>query len=217
MSRSKITRLISVFLSIIITWTNVVFSSLPQGVSVSTPSGLVPVEKLKVGDKVLSYDFNTTDTKKALVEVAITKIDKHLLECGFTIYTGKYRWIDTSPQQLFFVLKATHDKKGNLLALADFVQAQLVQAKLVQAQHLNVGDMLIDVNMSYIPITKIKRADCCATKKNKNSKIIEIKAVKIYAYAIEVEKSLCFIVSENSWGKDVEPHLLLTRNGAPEC
>jgi len=169
------------------------------------PSGLVPVEKLKVGDKVLSYNFNSTKTKTILTKVKITKIDKHLLEACFSIYTGKYRWIDASPQHLFFALLAERNESPDVSVVADFVEAQ----------YLNPGDMLIDVDMHCIPITKIRRADCCTIKKDKHSRPVEIYSVKIYAYAVEVEEPHTFLVSESNCYEELECRLLLTHNGIP--
>lgn len=163
------------------------------------------VEKLKVGDKVLSYNFNSTRTEIILTEVKITNIDKCLLEAGFLIYTGKYRWIDASPQHLFFALQAGKDKGKNISIMAD----------LVQAQYLNEGDMLIDVDMSCIPITKIRRADCCTIKFDKKNRPIKTQTVKIYAYAVEVEEPHTFLVSENSEYENQICRLLLTHNGLP--
>ncbi len=205
MKKIKLINVIYLFLGFIFSWFKLVQSSLPEGTLVATSTGLVKVEKLKIGDKVLSYNFNSTKTETILTEVKITKIDKCLLEAGFSIYTEKYRWIDSSPQHLFFVLKAGEDKEKNISVMADFVQAQ----------YLNAGDMLIDVDMSCIPITKIRRADCCTIKFDKKKRPIKIQTVKIYAYGVEVEEPHTFLISEKSEYANQERRLLLTHNGLP--
>ena len=114
MNNIKLIRIIFLFLNFIVLCFDLAQSNLTQGTLVATPTGLVKVEKLKVGDKVLSYNFNSTRTEIILTEVKITNIDKCLLEAGFLIYTGKYRWIDASPQHLFFALQAGKDKGKNI-------------------------------------------------------------------------------------------------------
>jgi len=205
MKKIKLVNIKYLFLCFIVSWFNLVQSSLSQGTFVVTPTGLVKVEKLKVGDKLLSYNFNSTRTEAILTEIKITNIYKCLLETVFSIYTGKYRWIDASPQHLFFALQAGKDNAKNISIVADFVQAQ----------YLNEGDMLVDVDMSCIPITKIRSADCCTIKFDKKNRPIKTQIVEIYAYAIEVEAPHTFLISEKSEYVNQKCRLLLTHNGLP--
>lgn len=87
-------------------------------------------------------------------------------------------------------------------------------ADFFQAQYLNPGDMLIDVDMSCVPITKIRRADFCTAKLDKKS-IVEVRSVKIYAYAVEVDAPHTFLVSEKACYEEQMCRLLLTHNGIP--
>ena len=85
MSSVKMIRVLSLCLSIIISSIYLVVPSLPIGTLVATYGGLVPIEKLKLGDKVLSYDLNLPNPEDAIIEVAITNIEKHFADFVFDV------------------------------------------------------------------------------------------------------------------------------------
>lgn len=73
MNSTKRIRVLWLCLSIIISTFNWSLSSLPTETMVATSSGLMPIEKLKVGNKILSYNFGAPKTEGAIIEVVITK------------------------------------------------------------------------------------------------------------------------------------------------
>ncbi len=215
-SLSKL-RIPSLCLSIIFSCFNYGFSGLVSGTLIATPCGLIPVEKLNVGDKVLSYDISTQNPEDALIEVSITKIDKHLADTIFGIITENENWVDVSPQQLFFTFKPT-DAQSDNAAIVDFVQAQ----------NLTTKNMIIDINMSCIPIVEINKTELNGTpaqqysekiKKDKHDKIVAIekRMVKVDVYSIEVEEPHTFLVADKSYfAKNKNHHLFIAHNGLAE-
>jgi len=195
MSGVRMIRVLSLCLSIVISSFNFGFSSLVTGTLVATSRGLVSVEKLKVGQRILSYNLEASKPKDAIIEVAITKIDKHATDTVFTIYTSEDRWVEVSPQQLFFTLKS----KSNDLT-ADFVQAQ----------YLNTENMLIDVDLNCVPIFDMHKLELSGSypkqyvEKIERGKHNRIKSaekifITIDVYAIEVEKPHTFLISDKTY------------------
>lgn len=209
-------RVLSLCLSIIFLCFNYGISGLVTGTLIATSRGLIPVEKLNIGDKVLSYDISTQNPEDAIFEVAITKIDKHLADTIFGIITENENWLDVSPQQLFFTLNPADAQSGNT-AVVDFVQAQ----------YLTIKDMLIDINMSGIPIVEIHKTELNGTpaqqysdkiKKNKHNKVVAVeeRMVKVDVYSIEVEEPHTFLVADKSYlVKNENHHLFIAHNGLP--
>ncbi len=196
------------------------FASFPTGTRVATSDGLVAIEKLSVGDKVLSYDLNETDTNKKIIEVTVTEINKHIADSIFTLYTADGGWVEASPQQLLFTIKSTRDKtieQASDTLVMDFVQAQ----------YITTDYMLIDEHLTCVPITKAVRTELRTTypqqysekiKRNRRNEItsIEKRIVNIDTYAIEVEEPHILLISDRSCDKTTsKPRLLLTHNGIP--
>jgi hypothetical protein len=219
MSNTKIIHILSLCLVIINSSFSPVFPSLPVGTLVATSHGLVPVEILKVGDKVLSYDFEAQHPDQAIIEVAITKIDKHLADAVFTLNMEGYRCIKASPQQSFFTLKATPNQSTDISAVT-----------FIQAQDITTNDLLIDSNMYCIPIINVGKKTLSNIdlqryfnfnnhknhKKDKNIMSINKYIATFEVYAIEVEEPHVFLVADQSCiGRDDKPHLLITHNGLP--
>src|SRR3990172_13344268 len=105
----KTIRVLFLCLTIIASSFDFGFSGLVNNTLIATRGGLVPIEKLKVGDKVLTYDLNETNPEETIIEVAVTQINKHLTDSVFTMYTTEdggteSGWVEASPQQLFFTL-----------------------------------------------------------------------------------------------------------------
>ncbi len=216
----KTIRFICLCLSLIFSHLDLCRSSLPAGTQIATSNGLVSVEMLGVGDKVLGYDLNETDPNKRIIEVAVINIDKHLADSIFTLYTTEGGWVEASPQQLFFTLESTvgqaADQVGKILVM-DFVQAQ----------YITTDYMLIDEHLTCVPITKAVRTELRTTypqqysekiKRNRRNEItsIEKRIVNIDTYAIEVEEPHILLISDRSCDKTTsKPRLLLTHNGIP--
>ena len=194
-------RMLCIFFSIISLF-NSVYSSLPSGTKIATSKGLVCVEKLKVGDKVLSYNAGASEHENAIVEVVVTNVDKHLTESVFSIYTGKHVWIDASPKQLFFAIDRSKDP-DNKTATVNFVEAQ----------YLTTDHELVDSSMQFVPIVKIGKAELCTTKHS-----VEKTMIKVYVYALEVEEPHTLLVAESFYDENIydKPRLILTHNGIPE-
>ena len=144
--KSQLTVLL--FISFIVLWHSSIFSSFATGTPVATSRGLVPVEKLKVGDKILSYDFEETNPDERIIEVAVTKIDKRATDSVFTLYTAQDRFISTSPQQLFFTFMASSNQPDDISAV-----------NCIQAQYITTEDMLIDASLNCVPIVEISRLE----------------------------------------------------------
>ncbi len=117
---TRIIRILGLILSSIVLWVDQGYSGLPAGTLVATRCGLMPIEKLKRGDKVLSYDLNETNPDEIIVDVAITNISKHEADSVFTLCTAEGGFIDASPQQLFFTLTAKSNQSDEPLIM-DFV------------------------------------------------------------------------------------------------
>lgn len=179
MNNPKKLRILLLCLSIIISKFDSAFSSLVKGTLVATPGGLVPVEKLKVGDKVFSCNLDETEPGKKMITVAITGIDKHMTDSVFTMCMGKDRFVMTSPQQIFFTLNATPGQTFDISAI-DFIKAQ----------HITTKHMLIDVNMVCFPITHKGKLELY-TKKTRG--------ISIEVYALEVEEPHVFFISDSSY------------------
>jgi hypothetical protein len=218
MSSTKTLRVLWLCFSVIISTFDWGLSSLPAGTMIATSSGLVPIEKLKVGNKVLSYNFGAQNPKDAIIEVAITKVDKHLADSIFTLHSAKNRWVEASPQQLFFTIKTKQDQLSDTSAV-----------ELVKTQYITTDSMLIDVDLRCVPIVRIMKTELsCSPQqyiekiaKDKHNKIKSITTIPVHIdmYAIEVEEPHTFLISDSSYDehtwKPGEPRLFLTHNGIP--
>ncbi|MFA6263710.1 MAG: hypothetical protein WC630_04710 [Candidatus Babeliales bacterium] len=215
MIRTQITRVLWFCFSIIVFHNDVVLSSLLEGTLVATAHGLVPIQNLKVGDKVLGYDLNAPSYDEALCEVAVTKINKHLTESLFTICT-KDGWVEASPHQLIFTLIPEEPQNGDACVM-DFVQAQ----------DITKSCMLIDAHMNCLAIEETNRLNLSCSypeqyiekvKRNRHKKVTKVVRLIVNAdvYALEVEEPHVFLIAENPHATDMSrTRLFLTHNGIP--
>ena len=215
MIRTQITRVLWFCFSIIFFRSDVVLSSLLEGTLVATAHGLVPIQTLKVGDKVLGYDLNAPNYNEALCEVAVTKINKHLTESLFTVCTEN-GWVEASPHQLIFTLIPEAPQNGDACVM-DFVQAQ----------YITKSCMLIDAHMNCLTIVETNRLNLSCSypeqyvekvKLNRHKKVTKVVRVIVNAdvYALEVEEPHVFLIAENPRATDIsKTRLLLTHNGLP--
>ncbi len=191
-----------------------VLASLLEGTLVATAHGLVPIQNLKVGDKVLGYDLEEPNHEKATREVAVTKIEKHLTDSLFTLCT-EAGWVEASPHQLIFTLLP--ETSENKVRVMDFAQAQ----------YITEDCQLIDTQMKCLPIFETNRMELSCTypeqyaekkKHGKHKRVKEVSRCKVSVnmYALEVEAPHVFLISENPYVKDItKTKLLLTHNGIP--
>jgi len=114
---------------------------------IATPGAFVPINNLKVGDKVFSYNFNARP-EEFLIEVAVKKIECNNADSVFSFWLEGERRIHASPQQMIFTARQEIDEEENIHFIIE----------LTQAQYLMPGQLVIDWNLNLIPITlKIKR------------------------------------------------------------
>jgi hypothetical protein len=215
MIRTQMSRVLWFCFSIIFFSSDVVLASLLEGTLVATAHGLVPIQTLKVGDKVLGYNLNAPNYNEALCEVAVTQINKHLTESLFTICT-KSGWVEASPHQLIFTFIPEEPQNGDACVM-DFVQAQ----------DITKDCMLIDAHMNCLAIVETNRLKLSCSypeqyiekvKRNRHKKVTKVVRVIVNAdvYALEVEEPHVFLIAENPHATDMSrTRLLLTHNGIP--
>lgn len=206
---ARIIHLLLFFLTILSCFNKDTCASLLEGTLVATSQGLVPIQNLKVGDNVLGYDLKETNHEKAIKEVAVTKIEKHLTDSLFTMCT-EAGWVEASPHQLIFTLLP--EKAENKVRVMDFVEAQNITEEY----------QLIDTQMKGLPIFETNRMELsCAGQeqyadKKKHDKHKRVKEVSVNMYALEVEAPHVFLIGQNPYVKDIaKTKLLLTHNGLP--
>jgi hypothetical protein len=213
MIRMQIARIL-LFFSISSLYHNVIFASLLEGTLVATIHGLVPIQALKVGDKVLGYDLEEPNHEKATREVAVTKIEKHLTDSLFTLCT-ETGWVEASPHQLIFTLLPKKPENKDL------------EMDFVPAQYITEECQLIDTKMKCLPIFETNRMSLICTgteqyvekkKHGKHKRVEEVNRCKIVVnmYALEVETPHVFLIGENTYVNDItKTRLLLAHNGIP--
>ena len=214
MINTRIARILAFCLSFIISFSNIVNASLLEGTLVATAHGLVPIQNLKVGDKVLGYDLKEPNHEKATREVAVTKIEKHLTDSLFTMCT-ETGWVEASPHQLIFTLLP--ETPENKVPVMDFVEAQNITEEY----------QLIDTRMRHLPIFETNRMalSCAGSEqyvekkkhgKHKRGQKVSRRKVRVDMYALEVEAPHVFLIGENPYVKDItKTKLLLIHNGIP--
>lgn len=205
----------ALLLSIFLILTPTTFASIAEGSSIATPNGLVRIENLKVGDKVLGYDVTAADPSKRVKPVSITNIRKHGVDTLFTLYTAEQSrgWVAASPSQLFCALmvNATSGRYS-----FDFVQAQA----------LSTNKLVIDDALHLVFLKDISQLNLSGTYPNqyvenimrdKRGRIIssEKRYITINVYALEVEQPHTFLVWDHTYHDDGKPRLLVTHNGIP--
>lgn len=215
MIRTQIYRILWFCFSSIFFCNDVAFASLLEGTLVATAHGLVPIQNLKVGDKVLGYDLNAPSYNEALCEVAVTKINKHITDALFTLCT-KDGWVEASPHQLIFTLIPASSEPGDAHVM-DFVRAQ----------NITKSCMLIDAQMNCLTIVETNRLNLSCSYpeqyvekviRNRHKKVTKVVKVIVNAdvYALEVEEPHVFLIAENPHATDMsKTRLLPTHNGIP--
>jgi hypothetical protein len=219
MNNLKTIRLLNFFILFISSF-NPLSSSLHKGTLVATSHGLVCIERLKVGDKILSYDFNAKDPANAIIEVSVTKTEQLLTNTVFTIYTGddgkfnEEQFVQASPQQLFLTFKTLPNQPADISAV-NFIQTQYIMPK----------DLLVDAQMQSVPITYMHALELKGAQnqyverieRDKHGiKLIERRYITVDMYAIEVEAPHTFLIANCSYYiKNNQYHLLITHNGLP--
>ncbi len=185
------TRAIGIFL-IIITWVEWGYSSFPSGTLIATRDGLIPIELLRVGDKILGFNAD-----RSAVDVAVTRIDKHLTDSVFMLYTAKDRFVMASPRQKFLMLKAFPNQMVEISAL-DFLEAQNITPEYA----------FLDCDTCCHPVIYKDKMELY-TKESRD--------VTVEVYALEIESPHVYLVSDSSYLYDESKkhNLLITHNGMP--
>ncbi len=216
-SLSKL-RMIFLYLCFTSLYFNFVYSGLADTNKVATLNGLVAIKDLRVGDKVLTYNFNATIPEESINEVAITKIEKNFADSLYGFYLEGNRYLNASPQQMVFTGKQEFDENGN----------PHIVIELVQAQYLTTEHMLVDWNMNLIPITDICKMILYEEKRvHKNylgglitkGKTIVTKFERFDMYSLELETPHIFLVPaikmDYNLKDDPDMPLILMHNGLP--
>lgn len=90
-------RVLLLLLSFIFSWHITSSAGLAEGSLIATVQGPVPIQDLKVGDRVISYK-----TDGSLVQAAVTKVLQHRTDSLFCLYITPQKFIIASPHQLFY-------------------------------------------------------------------------------------------------------------------
>jgi hypothetical protein len=186
MNSTKIIRVLWLFFCIIVLRFNFCFPSLLVDTPVVTPHGMIPIQNLKTGDKVFTFDFNQPNPKEGVVEVTVKKITKHLTNTVFLFYTSEGHTIGASPQQLFFAFTNTPNHQKDMLEV-DFAQAEYMTTKYMFADYR----MFIDQQVLSTLISSIEKIELSSTYPQYRKKIngYNVKRVQTnaFVYALEVD------------------------------
>ena len=135
---------------------NSIFASIATGTLVKTPQGLVPVENLKVNDKVVTPNFNklisedSIEVENPLLEIAITNISSSIKDNIVTIKTDKGN-IQTDEDQLFYefqsrnFIKAKDIKPENLFI--NFADNTFDFCQCIEIEKLNTPTLLYEITL----------------------------------------------------------------------
>jgi len=97
MVMKKTTKLTLLFLQLTFFFNSTIFPAIASGTLVATPNGHIPIEKLRVGNKVVGYCHKC----KSLLETPIKKIKRKIIEEIFVILTETEK-IEVSKDHLFY-------------------------------------------------------------------------------------------------------------------
>jgi hypothetical protein len=203
------------FFPIIVLHFDLFLSSLLIDTPVVTPRGAIPIQKLKVGDKVFTFDFNQSNPKEGVIEVTVKKITRHLTNTVFLFYTSEDRTIGASPQQLFFALKNTPYQQDEVLEV-DFAQVECMTSEYMFADYR----MFIDQHIRSTPIGRVEKIELSSTypqyREKVNGSWVKRVQINAFVYALEVDGPHTFLISENPcYKEDGYPRAFLVHNGVP--
>ena len=168
---------------------------LPAGSPVWTPSGVIYIENLKLGDEVFSYDNGT------LVKKKITNFWNNGYKKITTVHLNG-GILKSSPEHKVAILKKEYfsDKKSqkpsnNWVEMVEVKYLKLDDKVIcMKGEHMKTNDVIISPDFIYKPIKFIEHSD-----------------VSVPVFDIEVEDTHNFIVDglvvSNSWGGacDLDP------------
>ena len=197
---------------------NFVYSGLVDTNRVATLNGLVAIKDLKLGDKVLTYNFNATIPEASIKEATVTKIEKHFTDSVFFIHLEGDRSICLSPQQVIFTGKQEFDDNGNVHIVIE----------LIQAQYLTTEHMLIDAYFNLHSIVFVSKHILYEEKRVHGKHLLGLitkgntittKFDPIDTYSIEMEEPHIFLIPAGKYGinfkDDPDLPLILMHNGLP--
>ncbi|KKQ49983.1 MAG: RHS repeat-associated core domain protein [candidate division TM6 bacterium GW2011_GWF2_38_10] len=208
------------FLSIIlcnISIINVSFAGHIETQQVLTPNGLISIKDLKVGDLVISYNFNTKKPENLFINTPIIKTQKNYADALYEIYIEDNRCISASPQQKFLV--ATQEDKDQ--------ESLTFGIEVIEAQYLTSSHMLLDSNLLTIPITQTHKKELYKVERRvkkyfwKSIKRVKRKTIftRIDLYSIELQEPHNYLIPVFSQGiackDDKNIPLILMHNGLP--
>ncbi|MCK4499038.1 hypothetical protein KAU11_00915 [Candidatus Babeliales bacterium] len=180
--------LYSLFFSIFIPPDNQLQASLINGAFVAvSPFGKIEcVERLKVGDNLLSRDIDGN-----MIYVPIKTITKHKIDYAFKVFVeGSHcsRWHNLSPQQTVY---------------------DPVRDEWVQAQHINKATTVLDSDGNHCSVEKVVVEKIEGRSKYPNNP-------SNYAYSIELESAHVFFSAARYYDDPEKPfRYILVHNGLP--
>ena len=184
---------------------------------VLTPNGLIPIKDLKVGDLVISYNFNAKKPEDLFINTPIIKTQKNYADALYEIYIEDNRCISASPQQKFLV--ATQKDKDQ--------ESLTFRIEVIEAQYLTHSHMLLDSNLLTIPITQTHKKELYKVERRvkkyfwKSIKHVKRKTIftRIDLYSIELQEPHNYLIPVFSQGIDCKDDknipLILMHNGLP--
>ena len=211
---------IALFLSIMLctmSITSVLFAGHIETQQVLTPNGLVSIKDLKVGDLVISYNFNAEKPEDLFINTPIIKTQKNYADALYEIYIEDNRCISASPQQKFLV--ATQEDKDQ--------ESLTFHIEVIEAQYLTDSHMLLDSNLLTVPVTQTHKKELYKVERRvkkyfwKSIKHVKRKTtlIRVDLYSIELQEPHNYLIPVFSQGIDCKDDknipLILMHNGLP--
>ena len=197
--------------------TSVLFAGHIETQQVLTPNGLVSIKDLKVGDLVISYNFNAEKPEDLFINTPIIKTQKNYADALYEIYIEDNRCISASPQQKFLV--ATQEDKDQ--------ESLTFHIEVIEAQYLTDSHMLLDSNLLTVPVTQTHKKELYKVERRvkkyfwKSIKHVKRKTtlIRVDLYSIELQEPHNYLIPVFSQGIDCKDDknipLILMHNGLP--
>ena len=123
------------------------FDCLVEGTLILTPDGLTPIEKLKIGDKIISYDVST----KNIVTNAVTKIAISKTNSTIKVVLQNENIVEgTSEHPFYLPNKKSYLKMKNLKIGDNFLMknGKKIAIKNIYSNHCQAPIKVYDISVS---------------------------------------------------------------------
>ena len=122
----------------------------PAGTEVKTPDGTVPIERIKPGTKIISYDFN----RRRWVEAEASRLILRQYNGEFvTIALGETSLQSTANHPFLVIDGRELDSRPVPADIGEDEDAAVAQGRWVQAKDLRAGDLLMTVDGGGLRVT----------------------------------------------------------------